>query len=376
MNQFKNTIIKRLQVVNSHAIDSSRARMTHTLSEDVSYYQWITEAVDQSEIGPLNIYSLENVYILSSGRLQLYCHSSFLPIEEDPLNPGYVRNIYRERLGSLYLSPHEMDLNYVNDDCYLLAGWSPFEWGHFVVDYIPKILVLKEYLETAQIYPIYISSLTPDYIKKIIYSLLGSCVEIRCYDDNSITIFKHAMSPQYAQFLNHSIPGYHPAVYSLIDKWLIQATKNEFQNTSKPVRIFVSRKYDSDYKPLNPLRPIINEDEVIDTFSRRGFDIVRMEDYDFTEKVSLLNRCSVIAGGWGSGLHNSLLSACKPAVVSLGLGFNSAQPNICRLMDQPYFEIPTYKDAQCTKMLEDINRAEQFVNMRSLNEILNAILKD
>ena len=64
-------------------------------------------------------------------------------------------------------------------------------------------------------------------------------------------------------------------------------------------KIYISRK-----KSLN--RPLLNEQEVEDLFSKFGFKIIVAEDYSFLEQYQLFKHAKVVAGPHGAGLTNIL----------------------------------------------------------------------
>lgn len=371
------TVIDRIQAINSVSLETVRCRQKHSLSATTSYYEWKSAPTDSVETGPLNIYRFKDVSIVSSGRLQVHCHSSRLPIEESPINPVYVREIYRTCLNNGALCPSSMSSKVVQESCYLLAGWSPFEWGHLLVDFIPRIMLLSEYCNSVLDRPIYISSLTPVYIREVFRTILGGEANIKYYDDNCVTCFSDAISPQYAQYLDSGLLGYHPTAKMLVENAInhfLDDSVNCSKSESDRKKLFISRKHDSCYVPLNPARSILNEDKVIDIFRNHDFSIVRMEDFDCASKIHLLSQCSVIAGGFGSGLHNSILSTRKPRVISIGLGFNSAQVNICQLMKQAYYELPTYADPGLSCLVDDIRGTSQYADLDALQQSLDKIL--
>ena len=346
-------------------------RSKETLSEGVFAYKWSwSNNPEVYQSGDLNYFHFENLRILSNGHLQLHCDDIGHPFENSQLNQDYVLKIYSDKKAEHKLRT-DTDLVIVEEECIVLAGWSPGEWGHFILDFFPRILMLREIFRDGVDYPIYVSSLTPDYLVEVICMCLRLKKSIiKTYRDSGYTVFRKAIVPGHA--FGAKGGGFHPEIGRFVRDFTTQIKHNlNFPSTLYSQKIYVSRKHDSVYKPLNPLRPVVNEDEVINFVLQRNFTVVRMEDFSFLEKICLLGNVSLILGGWGSGLLNSFLGVSGSRVLSLGLGFNSSQQRITRLLQQDYHEIPTFDPCSPNVVLNDIRARPQKVNLNFLSAFLD-----
>lgn len=346
------------------------------------YRRW-SSSPSKVSISSLPLFHTRNLVATSFGRLNLLCDAPGSPIADDKLNPPYVRNIYTHHVSNNLLRPSSLRSEAVDELCILLVGWSPFEWGHFVTDFFPRLLMCADYSRRHGPFPLYISRLTPDYILSAIQLVSsGSFSSIRFFEDQCHTSFSHAVVFPYAQYLSDGFQGYHPSIAKLAEEFLqgFSSPQIEEGSASSPAapgsRIFVSRKHDSTYKPLNPSRQIVNEDEVIDVLKSYGFIALRMEDYDLEGKIRLLSNVDILMGGWGSGLLNSFFSASKPRVVSLGYGFNTSQVNISTLMGQDHYELPTFARDDRTSVIRNISATPQHVSIPALAYFLAELLND
>jgi capsular polysaccharide biosynthesis protein len=293
-----------------------------------------------------------------------------LPIEIGTLNLGYVIDIYRQAKKSA--DEHEPPFiptthRLVDERCVLLAGWGPQSWGHFLVEYLPRLLLVKKYFQTNEILPVYISEATPSYILSAMANILGEYnPQFNFFGDNVLTLFEHAIVPPY---INHGGQrGYHPFLSLALEEW-IDETLTPADRDNREDKVYISRKHNN-HTPITPLRAIVNEDELIERLAEADFKIVAMEDLDIVGKIKVMSSAKLVIGGWGSGLLNTILSTSHPSVVSLGLGFNSSQDHVCDITNQPYFQIPTFDPTDKETMLTRIGGRSQYVGV---NHVLSAV---
>ncbi|MFM7675310.1 MAG: glycosyltransferase family 61 protein [Synechococcus sp.] len=275
------------------------------------------------------------------------------------------------------MSPDKAHQSLIREECILVAGWSPIEWGHFVVEFVPRILFLKYCLQRGIVpdAPIYISRITPAFIVEAIGQLLGELSSrIRFFEDKTLTLFERAWIPPFLNFGGQL--GYHPVVRALLETELQPPTtlQGYGMDPSKPKLLYVSRQHKY-YQSVVLSRSIVNEDEVADVFISRHFEMVAMEEHDLLGKIRILASARVIAGGWGSGLLNTLLSSSSPLVISLGYGFNPAQFHVCDCTLQDYIELPTFDPANKTSPLWLIDGKSQYVNTTLLMNYLDKQLE-
>lgn len=131
----------------------------------------------------------------------------------------------------------------------------------------------------------------------------------------------------------------HPQFASLLQKIGEQLVCNNVKAASNK-RIYFARSL-----LANCLRPLINEDAIIDVFKQEGFMIVYPETMTIEEQVTIVSTSTIIAGFAGSALHNVALSpfrkkmlilSCEERVNSNFILFQLARDDDVRYVFPPY----------------------------------------
>jgi hypothetical protein len=369
-----NAVLKLIPLEGSWRKGNSLKQIPHGNLPGLFFRAFEPQTIAPIDFPPIDVFQCRNILLLSHTRLHrrlnLLCDSNVLPIEIGTLNLGYVIDIYRQAKKSA--DEHEPPFiptthRLVDERCVLLAGWGPQSWGHFLVEYLPRLLLVKKYFQTNEILPIYISEATPSYILSAMANILGEYnPQFNFFGDNVLTLFKHAIVPPYINYGGQR--GYHPFLSLALEEW-IDETLTPADRENREDKVYISRKHNN-HTPITPLRAIVNEDELIERLAEAGFKIVAMEDLDIVGKIKVMSSAKLVIGGWGSGLLNTILSTSHPSVVSLGLGFNSSQDHVCDITNQPYFQIPTFDPTDKETMLTRIEGRSQYVGV---NHVLSAV---
>jgi len=94
-----------------------------------------------------------------------------------------------------------------------------------------------------------------------------------------------------------------------------------------PLRLYLSRRKWSARKRIS------NEDEVEKVFESFGFIVINPEKINFRAAVTIFRRTNVMAGIWGSAVHNSVFMKPGGGTKVISLGFPKAQsPNCNQVM--------------------------------------------
>ena len=301
----------------------------------------------------------------------------FDPDSRSSLSPGLNLPYLIEMYGSnqifsnnFHLLFSEKKWHYVFEECIVISGWSPSEWGHFCVETFPKLIYMLGLMGgQASLPPIYISESTSQSVISDIKACLDAYeYELKFYSKNSITVFSQAWCPPALNLYGDL--GYYPDLRSSISDF-ISSRHADSLATVKSEKIYISRIH-SGYKGLTTPRPIVNESEIIDVLRAAGYLIINGHEFDLLEKISMLKNASVICGGFGSGLHNSIFATVKAKIVSFGYGISSIQKELCELVGQSYLEFPTFFDARCTRVMYDIKAKSQYVSRELLDQAMES----
>lgn len=369
-----NAVLKLIPLEGSWRKGNSLKQIPHGNLPGLFFRAFEPQTIAPIDFPPIDVFQCRNILLLSHTRLHrrlnLLCDSNVLPIEIGTLNLGYVIDIYRQAKKSA--DEHEPPFiptthRLVDERCVLLAGWGPQSWGHFLVEYLPRLLLIKKYFQTNEILPIYVSEATPGYILSAMKNILGECnPQFNFFGDNVLTLFEHAIVPPYINYGGQR--GYHPFLSLALEEW-IEESLTPVNRDNREDKVYISRKHNN-HTPITPLRAIVNEDELIERLAEADFKIIAMEDLDIVGKIKVMSSAKLVIGGWGSGLLNTILSTSHPSVVSLGLGFNSSQDHVCDITNQPYFQIPTFDPTDKETMLTRIEGRAQYVGA---NHVLSAV---
>ena len=385
MRNSSQTLIWSQQIEPSQVLNIT-TRLKSSPAPGVVYFEWLGDDSMTVETGPLNVWFLENVVVSSSPNLDLLCNASWDPLPVDELNPPYQREVAAEQhpgkvFGSTGQQPApEPTSIFIEEECYILPGFCSFHMGHFITEYLPRLLVLCGFAKISnKRLPLYISRATPEYLVDSFRCILDdNGIELKLFGDCKLTTFSKAITAPYADYLESGHIGYHPVCAKLIQDFLekrIDALGGSSiaGNESEPWhKIYISRKHDSGYiSPVAP-RTIVNEDEVIQALAETGFLIIRMEDLGLNEKILLMSKCKVMIGGWGTGLLNCIFSPPKAIVASLGIGFNSDLAKISNLKNHRHYEIPTFNPDHPSEMIMYIRGESQYVDINLLKGFLVA----
>ncbi|MDA7714076.1 glycosyltransferase family 61 protein [Candidatus Pelagibacter sp.] len=186
----------------------------------------------------------------------------------------------------------------------LTQGGSGNNYFHFIFDLIPKIYLLKEKLPIRCISYFYVPEIT-DWQQKI-YILFGIGKE-RLIDSKKI---RHVEADW---IIASSHPWYFKGYFQdetiNIPQWIVNYNRNNFLPLMKKFnnnkKIFLDRS-----SSVFTHCQIKNNDEIINTLSKKGFTTYKVEDLSFEEQIFLFNDASIIVGAHGAAFTNIIF--CKP----------------------------------------------------------------
>ena len=120
-------------------------------------------------------------------------------------------------------------------------------------------------------------------------------------------------------------------------------------------------------------RKIVNETEVIKTFSNWGFDIVDFEKMKFEDQVDLASQASILAGVHGAGLTNMLFMEARSRVFELTSVLNGEQYyyfTLSNALEHKYY----YQRCQPDSPDKSIQEANLLVDISLLNKNLKLMI--
>lgn len=335
---------------------------------------------ERSKMAQWNTYSEKSCYIASfNDYLDLVLDESLTIALNRDINRPYAVSELTKRLkiDQSVFCEALLSCDVIKDTAFIIAGWGASHPGHFLIETLPRILAYK-YSDQSYKGLVYISEKTPTYILDRIKLILGSQKDnIRFFRKNCITFFEKPIVLGYCpqdEYSFHS--GYKTLLFRMMKDLKFgayvsnNAQANVHQNGKK---LFATRRFDTGYKPHSNNREIINIELVEEAFTERGYEIVRFEDMTFLDTIEAVNNCQVLAGAYGSALHNSILSCTSPKVLSIGLPLNSTQAIICETLGQGFSSLLSRDPLNKAKVISTDPFATQYVNIERLREVLDCL---
>lgn len=263
------------------------------------------------------IYTLDNVS-LASDRVLIKDDTTIF-IERTGMHEGSVRD------GERYPEP-DRDLH-IDEDVVILCGPAYQIYGHWLVDFLPRLLLLREAgyaLEN-------LKYLLPHNLLDFSWSWLDfldipreniltyDVVRDRCH-------IKRAIIPTSVRGNSRATP----LMGKMFDGMRTAKLGPQTEPTTR--KLFVSRALWG-----NTTRQLTNQDAVQDFVQNLGFEIIHPERLSIAEQIETFSSASIIMGEYGSGLHNSVLAPAGTQLITLRgtmghPGF--LQSGICAACDQ------------------------------------------
>ena len=176
-------------------------------------------------------------------------------------------------------------------------------WGHWLTEVFPKLFAIRALAAMGVRAPILVPSNAPVYAARIIRDVLPG-QELVTYDPatHKVLVKQLIMPPMLQHFY-----VFHPRFGEALDLYARPAGRPSS-------RLFVSR---GGMRTAYAYRELVNEPELEAAAAETGFRIVRPEALPWREQLALFAGARVIAGEFGSGLHNTLFSPHAAKVVAL-----------------------------------------------------------
>ncbi len=228
----------------------------------------------------------------------------------------------------------------LNDPALLIAGPGHCMWGHWLVDFLPRLALAVQALGTRLddcIIPL--PSDTPDWAEALLRTAFGIPREKLLYYNyqHEILVCRRAIIPTFV----HTDYFFHPHAATIFD-----SLARRFGLDVAPTRrLFVTRLAFRAQHP-HATHAYAFERALEELADRRGYAVVAPESLNIDLQFSLFARARAIAGISGSGLHNALLSPRGSVVAQVGVP-NPVQSRIAALRGhRMVYLIPPEHDEQ------------------------------
>lgn len=186
-------------------------------------------------------------------------------------------------------------------------------YGHFLLEVLPKVLVIRRLWEQGYDYPIALPVRAAPYCVEMIRALHPEARFLEL-GDGPLRV-EQVLLPSMA----NEFYFYHPSWVSMLG--------NYASETANAIGIGAEKLY----LPRNSLpgsvypRTIVNEARIQDILHERGFVSIMPHLMTWREKVAVFASAHTLVGDYGSGLHNSVLSTSGTRVVAFNWGNHCQQ---------------------------------------------------
>jgi len=193
----------------------------------------------------------------------------------------------------------------------LIQGASGSNYSHWLLEILPKIKMYSENYDINDLSHIYTPKLETFHKETL------SVLNLKKIGFISSEIHRHIEADEL-------VTVDHPYYFSgtileqnqFLPEWVLDWIRNTYIKFAKECeisdKIFIDRK---DSKNLH--NQIINNDEVLNYFSKKGFKTYRLEKLNFFEKIYLFNNAKIIAGVHGAGFSNLVFSKPSTQIIEI-----------------------------------------------------------
>jgi capsular polysaccharide biosynthesis protein len=236
---------------------------------------------------------------------------------------GRFNHIFNTRLllddGDGYRIIPNLKHRVVDGDVAIISQAGQGVYGHWLVDILPRIAFMESLGFTGK----YVLHEPIAVFAKELLMMLGiKSRRVLTYNPNKEALyFPHAQIPGSLRFKSAFSKNTLPLVERLANNAIVPRRK-----------IYISRA------GLNERnQTITNRAELENIAASYGFEIVQPERLSISDQASLFASAAVLAGEYGSGMHNSIFShgSCKVLVFQPRSTPFFVQAGLCNVMGQP-----------------------------------------
>lgn len=224
-------------------------------------------------------------------------------LHTDEAYPSYVRYWYQHDIAAqawAFGAPVRKRL----DRAFLITHFN-YVWGHWLTEMYPKLFLIRALMQAGVVAPLLLPVTAPGYVTRIVRGLLP--------DLEIVTYYPHDEAVEIGTVL---LPDMLHREYHFHDflRWSLEREALAWPRAGEVDKIFVSR---GGVRTPQSFREMTNEAEIEAVAQDLGLTLLRPETLPWEQQARLFSRARVVAGEFGSGLHNALLSPAGCQVVSL-----------------------------------------------------------
>jgi O-antigen biosynthesis protein WbqL len=236
-------------------------------------------------------------------------------VESAEFVPGYIHDIVSRHNGFAGIVRESATAEGVEIDTPVFVPLHPWcrVYGHFLLECLPRLAVIKYLHEAGWRFPIYIHASTPEFVRQFVSLSLPNAEVL------------HGQANTYYRPKKIIIPSFDPNLGRLNSLrlrficGLVARCGAQAASAREPTRrLFVYRS-----EQLRQLRRgfryLDNQDELVEIAEREGFERISPETLSVRDQVRIFSEATAIAGEYSSALHNALFSPAGTTVMSFNI---------------------------------------------------------
>jgi hypothetical protein len=199
----------------------------------------------------------------------------------------------------------------------LLTHWNSGVYGHWLLEGMPKLLLLRQIAASLPPFRILLPRKLPEFVTGWIRFLLPDS-DIEIYDER--TEYLHCDTLLLPTLLMHPEHYFHPTLAPLVDELCRSASADAAGGR----KLYVSRVASSNFRRLS------NQAEIEEIAVKEGLTLVRPETFSIADQIEMFASADLVVGEFGSAMHNALFSPSQTKIFCLNW-INAMQSRIAQL---------------------------------------------
>ena len=220
---------------------------------------------------------------------------------------------------------YETITNFASDACYIYAGWIHGHYGHFLLSSLSR-LWMRAILADANLKILYHGpERVDDLLAKPFFSTILAALDLdpgRFVRFDELTIIRSLIVASPAFEESSFVHRCFSTTSNMLGRKIISDTTRH--PSDKPV-------YLSKEKVSSGVGRLVNEAELTDILTSRGFDIVYPEQMKFPDQVGIFHDRKTIVGLTGSAMHTSIFA---PGCSIVGVCYTNSILSNYHLLDK------------------------------------------
>ena len=208
----------------------------------------------------------------------------------------------------------------IDEEVAIISQAGQLVYGHWLVDILPKIAFMESIGFTGRYV---LHEPIPDFSKELLKLLAIPLNRIISYNPNLVALY----------FPKALIPGSlrHRSAFSKGMAGYIKRMSKHAQPAGNK-KLFISRA-----KLRNKNRVLANSHELASLAAKHGYHVVYPELLTVAQQIGLFSKATILAGEYGSGMHNSIFchANCKVLVFQPFNVPHFIQAGLCYVAGQP-----------------------------------------